>query len=333
MALTRAMPPRNDNKRALSPGSVDGYRLEWLASFLAVVDFGGFAAAAASTFRSQPRVSSHVADLERHLGAVLLDRRERPVRLTEAGIAFIEHARAVIRDLESGSSSVQAVLGVLRGTVRLGLYPSAGAAFGPGLLRQFADLYPNVTVSLFEGSSDDILGALRNGDADVAIRPLLPTPREHSFQHHTLWEEPLVVVVPKGHALAGRKYVAVSELAAFRIITIGNMKGDGEPQHEVSRAFRAAGSLPTVAYQTNEPQTLVGMAREGLGVGFTNLLATSVSDTTDTHVIPIQDAGNRRLVGVFWDSARPVQSATRALIDLVVQMPVPLAVRQFQRGA
>ena len=92
----------------MSTRSVDGYRLEWLTSFLAVVDFGGFAAGAEATYRSQPRVSAHVAQLERHLGVVLIDRHERPVRLTEAGIAFLEHARAVSR---SGGRQVRVASG------------------------------------------------------------------------------------------------------------------------------------------------------------------------------------------------------------------------------
>ena len=317
----------------MSNGSLDGYRLEWLSSFLAVVDFGGFAAAAENTFRSQSRISSHVADLERHLGAVLFDRRERPVRLTEAGIAFLEHARASLRALESGSSSVQAVLGLLRGRVRLGWYPSAGAAFGPALLREFAALYPHVTVTLIEAATDDLATALHAGDADIAIRPLLPTPREPSIQHHSLWEEPLVAVVPEGHPLADADYLAVFEMAKHPIVTIGGSRDEHDGQHEIHRAFLAAGVTPNVVYHTNEPQTLIGLAREGLGIGLTNLLAAAVSDTTGTRIIPLQDSGNRRLVGVFWDSARPMQPATRALIDLIVQMPVPAAVRQYQRRA
>ncbi|MGO1511218.1 MAG: helix-turn-helix domain-containing protein [Actinomycetales bacterium] len=72
----------------MESGPIDNYRFEWLNSFLAVVDFGGFAAAAENTYRSQPRISSHVADLERHLGAQLFDRKARPVRLTEGSSPF-----------------------------------------------------------------------------------------------------------------------------------------------------------------------------------------------------------------------------------------------------
>jgi len=319
-------------QRGTGSGSVDGYRLEWLTSFLAVVDYGGFAAAAEGTFRSQPRISTHVAELERHLGAELFDRRERPVRLTDAGIAFLEHARSVVRSLELGSASVQAVLGVLRGTVRLGWYPSAGAAFGPTVLREFEQRYPQISITIVEGSTDFLAEALRTAEADLVLRPMLPPIKEPSVRSHALWEEPLVAVVPEGHPIAANDYVTIAEVASYPIITIKGRGSDAESANEAYRAFRTARVTPTVAHHTDQPQTLVGLARAGIGVGLTNLLAASVSEHSGTRIVPIQDSGNRRVVGVFWDSAHALQPATRALLDLIAQLPVPEDVRRFQRG-
>jgi len=319
-------------QRGTGSGSVDGYRLEWLTSFLAVVDYGGFAAAAEGSFRSQPRISAHVGELEGHLGAELFDRRERPVRLTDAGIAFLEHARAVVRSLEMGSASVQAVLGVLRGTVRLGWYPSAGASFGPTVLREFHERYPQIAVTIIEGSTEMLAESLRTGDADLVLRPMLPTIKELSVRSHALWEEPLVAVVPEGHPIAANEYVSIVEVASHPIITISGRGHDADSSSEAYRAFRAARVTPTVAYHTDQPQTLVGLARAGLGVGLTNLLAASVSEHGGTRIVPIQESGNRRIVSVFWNSAHALQPATRALLDLIVQLPVPDAVRRFQRG-
>lgn len=315
----------------MNNASLDGYRLEWLTSFLAVVDYGGFSAAAESTYRTQPRISAHIAGLERHLGATLFDRRERPVRLTEAGIAFLEPARRVLSALDSGTSNVQAILGILQGGVRLGWYPSAGASFGPTLLKEFAASYPGVDVTLVEMTTANLTVALQAGETDVAIRPVLPPPKEPSIRHHPLWEEPLVAVLADTHPLADAEYVALAELAGYPIITIGGT--ESENQHEIYRAFITAGVTPNIILRTNQPQTLIGLAREQLGVGLTNLLAAKVSNTSGTRVVPLRDAGNRRRVGVFWDSSRPLQPASRALIDLIVQLPVPDAVQQYQRGA
>lgn len=75
-------------------------RLEWFVSFLAVIETGSFVAAAESTRRSQPRVSQHVAALEKLIGQPLFDRKKRPVQLTDAGRALATQARHVLRALE-----------------------------------------------------------------------------------------------------------------------------------------------------------------------------------------------------------------------------------------
>ncbi|PSL03634.1 DNA-binding transcriptional LysR family regulator [Haloactinopolyspora alba] len=311
--------------------SADGYRLEWLTSFLAVVDHGGFAAAAEHTFRSQPRVSTHVADLERRLGAVLFDRRERPVRLTEAGVAFLAHARAIQRELEAGVSAVQSVLGLLRGHVRVACFPSAAAAMMPRAIIEFERLHANITVSLVEGDTLNIGEALYAGEAELALRPVNPPAREHSLEWHVLWEEPLVAVVARDDELATAERLTLFELSRRPLITIGSGQEHQEHAFEVHTALADAGLSPRIPVQTNQPQTLVAMARAGLGVGITNLLAASVSDTEGVVVVPLRDVVPHREVGVFWDTSRPMQPATRAFLDLLLQMPVPEPVELYQR--
>lgn len=310
---------------------LDGYRLEWLTSFLAVVDHGGFAAAADNVYRSQPSISTHVADLEHRLQAVLFDRKERPVRLTEAGMAFLEHARAVQREILAGEADVQAVLGLLRGRVRLACYPSAGAAFVPAVLRECIAQHPQVEVSLHEGAPVELSAALQAGEADLAIRPLLPRAREPSLVHEILWDEPLVAVLAEDHPLATVTTIDLAQLAQERLITVGSLSQRESDLGEVDRALADAGLGPRVVLRTNEPSTLVALARSGHGVGLTNLLAASVSDTTGTRVLPLRGTQHRREVGIFWDGARAMQPAVRAVLELVRELPVPEAVQRYQR--
>jgi DNA-binding transcriptional LysR family regulator len=296
-------------------------KLEWIMSFVAVVDNAGFAAAAEATYRSQPRVSTHVAELERRLGASLINRHERPVKLTPAGDAYLQHARAVLKHLEAGELEVGAVLDLLRGTVSLGFFPSVGAAFVPGVLRAFARKHPDVTVALLEAPTTLLDRALREGKAELALRPLLPSPTE-PLSSHVLWEEPLVAVVPTDHPLGGRVDVSLAEVAANRIITIGSAT-QGNQQFETQEAFRRAGLRPDIVMQTNEPQTLVALARAGFGVGVTNVLATSISDLQGISAVPIRDALCTRQVALFWDDRRNLQPAARALVDFIRSSPPP----------
>jgi DNA-binding transcriptional LysR family regulator len=85
--------------------------LDWLETFLAVVDRGGFTAASADVHRSQSRVSAHIAALERELGVRLFDRTQRPTALTPAGEVFARHARQIIDAVETARSEVVALPG------------------------------------------------------------------------------------------------------------------------------------------------------------------------------------------------------------------------------
>lgn len=315
----------------MTAGVTDNFRLEWMTSFLAVVDYGGFAAAAENTFRSQPRISTHVAELERQLGTLLFDRRERPVRLTEAGVAYLEHARRAIRSIESGAASVQKVLGLLRGRVRLAVYPSIGGSFAPQLLQAFSAAHPAVDLSLIDALAPDLPRLLASGEAEVAIGPARLTDGDPPVRHHPLWEEPFVAVLPSTHPLAQNAYVSLADLVDAPLIAIGADDADHDAPTEIQRILTSAGLSARVGLQTRDPQTLVELVKAGLGCGLTNLLVADVADTRGVRVVPVKDAGARRHVDVCWSASRPLQPPARALIDIVVQLPAPATVRRFQR--
>ena len=87
-----------------------GVELDWLETYLAVVDRGGFTAASTQVHRSQSRVSAHIAALERELGVLLIDRTRRPATVTPAGRIFATHARDILADVRSARSAI----GILR---------------------------------------------------------------------------------------------------------------------------------------------------------------------------------------------------------------------------
>lgn len=296
--------------------------LDWLETFLAVVDRGGFSAAADTVHRSQSRVSSHIASLEQALGARLFDRRHRPVLLTDAGEAFLPHARAVLAELDRGHADVDAVLGVVRGHVVLGSYPSASAAFVPGLLRRFHARHPQISVDLTERTTLDLSEALGSGQLHLALRPLAPSDDTEGLSFRALWREPLVAVFLPDHPLAAvAAPVPLTELAKHPLVTIGGSV-HREVMYEAHLALRACGALAKIAWQTDQPQTLVNFVRAGLGVGITNALAMAVSDTAGVTVTTVA-APAGRTAGVFWDPRGELPRAAGALLEQILAIPVP----------
>jgi DNA-binding transcriptional LysR family regulator len=297
--------------------------IDWLETFVAVVDSGGFSAAADAVHRSQSRVSSHVASLEHALGARLFDRRHRPVLLTDAGEAFLPHARAVLVGLDRGQAEVDAVLDVVRGHVVLGSYPSASAAFVPGLLSGFHVRHPQVSIDLTERPTLDLSEALGSGRLHLALRPLAPHENTEGLAFRALWRESLVAVFPPDHPLAGAPGpLRLSELAHHPLVTIGGSVGR-EVMYEAHVALRQLETATHIAWQTDQPQTLVNFVRAGLGVGVTNALAMAVSDTAGVEVAEVGTVTQGRTAGVFWDPGRYMPRAAAALLQEIRTVPPP----------
>lgn len=294
-------------------------QVDWLRAFLAVVDRGGFTPAAAHLYRSQGRVSSYIASLERELGAQLFDREHRPIRLTPAAEAFLPHARAVLEEIEAGRNALASVQGLVRGDVTLVTYPSAGASFVPGVLRDFSQAYPGVRVDLLEHGVPGIDNALDRGPALVAIRPVLPPPRTaHGFESALLWREPMCLVVPTEHRFAAEEEVQLTDFAGEELVVAGQQLHGAE----AIRLLTSKGIEPRVLYLSDQPQGLVGLVRAGLALGFTNQLALQTVRTDGVSVIPVQPALYRE-VAVFWAPGLGGSPAASALRNHILATPAP----------
>lgn len=282
-------------------------QVAWIETFLAIVERGGFCAAADVLFRSQSRVSAHVASLELALGARLIDRSQRPVALTPAGQAFLDYATSAKSSLDAGAAAVRAVKEGRVGRVRLGVHAGTGAPFLPSLLRNLSRDHPDLSVDIVEQPGPVLDRALVDGAVDVAIRPRLPRLLHGDVNCHPLWRERMVAVVPCRHPLARREGVRLADLVDEPLITSDEAVG----------MLRELALEPKVAFSTDHPMTLVACVVQGLGIGFTNELALQAVPSEGAVLIgfahPVQ-----RLVEVCWRGELVEHSTTHALLDAVL---------------
>ncbi|TMR05664.1 LysR family transcriptional regulator [Actinomadura soli] len=298
-------------------------RLEWLVSFLAVVDTGTFSAAAEVIHRSQPRVSMHVAALEREAGVPLFDRDHRPVSLTEAGVVLAEHARTILRQLAGAEAAMAGYRGAARGVVTLGSYPSASVAFVSQLLERMARTRPAIKVILVERSTLELDAALAAGEVDICLRPMSPPPGP-SVECRPLWREGLIVVHRPDHPLAGLpEPLPPAEVAKYPVITIGRLGSSKSMGFETYRAFHERGLEPNAVQATNQPQTLISLVRSGLGIGVINFLAVATADT-DGVVARRLDVPCGRRVAVHWSTTSPLTPPARTLLREIEVSDIPV---------
>ncbi|HVX43322.1 MAG TPA: LysR substrate-binding domain-containing protein, partial [Mycobacteriales bacterium] len=183
--------------------------------------------------------------------------------------------------------------------------------------------YPEITFTLYEGTSLELETALLDGRIELAIRPVMPAVRSDRLTHNLLWREPLVAVVEEEHPLAAQRSTCIADLAELPLITIGASNAADHPQFETTALFSQSGMTPRIILQTNQPQTLTALVRSGLGVGITNSMAMAVSSLDGVSILPIRDARCERQVGVWWHTDRPETSAQRTVRDIISAVPTP----------
>jgi LysR family nitrogen assimilation transcriptional regulator len=138
--------------------------------FLAIVEWGSISKAAARLFVAQSALSQQMVQLEEELGTTLLHRSPRGVSLTENGLAFYEHAKAIMRQIGDAKtvSTMQSSESPI-GTVALGITTTASAALALPVLLATRKQFPGIDLQLVEESTGSLLSQLKQGRLNLAI--------------------------------------------------------------------------------------------------------------------------------------------------------------------
>ena len=299
------------------------HRTDWLETFVAVADHLSFSRAAYSLHCSQSRVSVHVSELEKIVGHRLIDRSRHPIELTDAGVIFLDHARRIIRDIDSAVAELEQLNDTVRGRFTVGTVPSISAMFLPHVLRRMKELHPLVRVDVTERTTEELLGNLLDGTVDIAIRCDSSVSASEGSSVEPLWGEPIVAVFPIDHLMAGTTAsVRPDELNKYELGTTG-APGIGIDTDMRSRFERWGIEAPQANYFTEQPQTLLNMAKAGILTPVINLLAFESCNNEGLVYRVINDELAARRVFLQWNPARAFTPAVSAFIDVMYSLPKP----------
>jgi len=297
--------------------------LPWLRSWIEVVDSGGVARAATRLHLAQPRVSAHVASLERTLGCALIDRRARPLALTDEGKRLLPKARSILAVVDDTVSDMQSTATTLAGKLTIASFASASSAFLPSILMRLRDANPLLQVAVLDGDFQTIESALCERRAAVALRPLRPDPADTALVRRGLWREPFVVLAPLGHPILETETVRLDQISRFPVITIGDPLDDPILGYEALAAMHSSGIAANVGFVSHQPTTLAAMVRAGHGIGLINLLGARMVRNDGLEMRLVDSRYLRRDVALWWHSGRPLSRASQAFIELALSSELP----------
>lgn len=243
--------------------------LSQLRTFVAVVEHSSFSAAAHALGLSQPAVTMQVQALESDLGVTLLDRRYRKVELTEAGRTLLPHARKLMHDMDEARQDLERLSDTVSGHLMVAASTTPGQYVLPRLLGGFLREYPAVGVTIRVFDTGDVITHVESGEAHLGMTGA-EVPGAHVSQE-LLGSDDLVLVCPRGHPLAARTRVPLSDLVDEPFI----VREAGSGTRMVSEdALRRSGIDPAelrVVMELGTNEAVLSAVEGGMGIGIVSM--------------------------------------------------------------
>ena len=240
-----------------------------------------FSRAAKKLFMTQPALSAAVKKVESTLGLPIFDRSHSPLRLTDAGQAYIDAAEKIFQIQKNLHRYITDLAELESGNLIIGGTNFVTACFLPRLIKSFNEQYPQINISVIESSSAELFTGLQKGSIDIVIDSGECNTKE--FESLTFFTDRIMLAVPQEYAPADIKAFSRQEIVAgkhlqhmdeavdlqrFRELPF-LLLGKGNDMYRRTMAlFREAGITPQVRLYLNQLMTAYHMAATGLGATF-----------------------------------------------------------------
>lgn len=247
-----------------------------LKQFRAIAQAGHMTRAAEVLGVTQPALSAMMKKLEKEVGAELLHRTGRGVELTDAGRLFLESAEEALRRVEAGVQSVRELMGLERGTIRVGGGATATTYLLPRVVSEFHVKHPGVRFFVREAGSRATASAVLSGELDLGIVTLpieVPSARDLLV---TPWvEDELRLIVPPGHRLAGKKSFKWAELDGESMI---GFEAGSAVRGVIDKEVAMRGLSLDVVMELRSIESIKSMVAAGIGVGLVSRFALEAGE-------------------------------------------------------
>ncbi|MCT2401418.1 LysR family transcriptional regulator [Novosphingobium mangrovi (ex Huang et al. 2023)] len=237
-----------------------------LRYFVAVADEGNFNRAADRLHMAQPPLSRAIQQLEAHVGAPLLDRSSRPLRLTAVGRLLYAQALQVLARMEDVEAMVKAAAVSKRRRLVIGFVSSTIYARLPELIREFRKTADNIELVMLESTTLDQIAALKEGRIDIGFGRIRF--EDPAVRRIVLRDEKMIAAFPMDHPLAtGEGPISLHDLADEPQIIYPRTPRPSYADQVIS-LFRDHAIEPRVAHEARELQIAIGLvaAEEGVAI-------------------------------------------------------------------
>jgi LysR family transcriptional regulator, hydrogen peroxide-inducible genes activator len=289
-----------------------------LRYLIALAEHKHFGRAAEASFVSQPTLSTQIKKLEDELGVALVERTPRKVLLTEVGKEIVQRAREVLNEVDQIRAIARRTLDPESGTVRLGIFPTLGPYLLPHVVPRIRERFPRLELLLVEEKTEVILKQLREGRLDAGVLAL-PV---HDDQLHAefLFEEPFLLAVPEGHALARRKSLTLDDLSDQSLLLLeeGHCLRD-----QALQVCQLSGAGEKSGFRATSLETLRQMVAANVGITLLPTLSVKppVARSENIHLMQFRGDAPSRRIAMFWRRSSAMAPFLKQLSAILHTLP------------
>lgn len=284
-----------------------------LQAMVAVVEQGGFRAAAIALHLSQPALSRRIAKLEQALNVPLFERSTRRVDLTLVGREFYTKAVEILNNVEASLHSITDVAQSHHGQVTVACVPSVAHSFLPPVIQRFHAQFPRVRLRVVDEGAHEVLNQVERGESDFGINFLGQQAPGIDFE--TILQENFVLAVRADHPLArSRAAVGWAEIAKYPYLTVAKSSGN---RMILDRARTSTQQQLTPLVEVRHVSTLLELVKAGLGVAVVPQLAMPIDSLGALRAVPLKQQDITRTLGIIRRSGRTFSPAAQQFYELV----------------
>ncbi|MDY2629075.1 MAG: LysR family transcriptional regulator [Lachnospiraceae bacterium] len=287
------------------------------ALFVDVADTKNFTKSGERMGYTQPGVSHILKVMEAELGFSLFQRTKQGVVLTHNAEIILPLVRNLLAVNEQLEQTINSINGLKTGHLTIASFASIARNWLPAVIHAFQQEYPGIEIELLEGGTDDIVDWVKNNQADFG---LLSRRNAHSLKWISLYEDPLMAIVPKDYELPEKDFFPIEQLNdhPFIISAAG-------VDYDIHHYLKEAGISPNIRFSSKDDLAIVSMVANHLGI---SILPRLIIEGLENEItaLPLEPFASREL-GIGIQASSSLAPAAKYFIDTIERILPELLAR------
>lgn len=263
---------------------------------------------------TQPSLSHAISTLEKDLGTYLFEKQGRNIRLTKYGRFFLKYVNNALHELEVGEKKLRDLTSSSHGAIDLGFIYTLGAHIMPNLIKDFLsnDEYKNISFSLFQGTTRNIIAGLKNEKFDLGFCSIIENEPDIDFV--PIFEEELVLVVSKNHELATLDSIDLKDMENYPFVFFNKESGI---RSLIDSLFDKVKITPKIICEVEEDSAVLGLVSVDYGVAI--LPNISIIKNFDVKTLHINNPIIKRYIYLAYMKNKYISPSSNHFRNFVIK--------------